>query len=91
MEDTRAEIKENIKINSKINHFVNRFLLNPFLAAISGFTLFFLFAILIDFIVNIPNPDKVLSIDIFTVLIGVAGFLLAFGFSILENSQNSNK
>ena len=91
MEDTKVEIKETLKVDSKINHFVKQFLLNPFLAGISGFTVFFLFAILMDFIVNIPNPDRVLSIDILTVLIGFAGFLLAFGFSFLENTQNTEQ
>ena len=36
---------------------------------------------------NIFNPDHFLTIDIFTVLIGLAGFILAFGFSFLESTQ----
>ena len=93
MEDTRVESREKLeRINkeSKLINWVNKFLFNPFLAGITGFTLFFLLAILIDFFVNIFNPDKVLTIDIFTVLIGIAGFLLAFGFSVLESSQKES-
>jgi uncharacterized membrane protein YczE len=66
---------------------MNQFILNPVLAGISGFTLFFLFAILLDFTVNLFNPDEILTVDIFTVLVGIAGFLLAFGFSFLESTQ----
>ena len=90
MEDTRVNIEKKItslKKVSKVSLFLNHFILNPFLAGISGFTVFFLFAILLDLIVNLFNPDKFLTIDIFTVLIGFAGFILAFGFSFLESTQ----
>ena len=90
MEDTRAEVSKKINSLKKESRFItllNQFILNPFLAGISGFTLFFLLAIFLDFIVNIFNPDAYLTIDIFTVLIGIAGFILAFGFSFLESSQ----
>ena len=90
MEETRVNIDKKIvpiKKESKIAFLMNQFVLHPFLAGISGFTVFFLFAIILDFIVNLFNPDKFLTIDIFTVLIGIAGFVLAFGFSFLESTQ----
>ncbi len=90
MEETKIEIKETIKTESKINYLLKQFIYNPFLAGISGFTSFFLFAILMDFIVNLANPDRIFSIDILTVLIGIAGFMLAFSFSFLENTQNKD-
>jgi hypothetical protein len=93
MEDTRVEVSKKISgINkeSKVVSWISKFLFNPFLAGITGFTLFFLFAILVDFLVNLFNTEKVLTIDIFTVLIGIAGFLLAFGFSVLESTQKDS-
>lgn len=90
MEETRVNIDKKItslKKDTKLSLILNHFVLNPFLAGISGFTVFFLFAILLDFIVNLFTPDKLLTIDIFTVLIGFAGFILAFGFSFLESTQ----
>ena len=90
MEETRIDIDKKVthlKKESKVAYFLNHFILNPFLAGISGFTLFFLMAIILDFTFNIFNPDHFLTIDIFTVLIGLAGFILAFGFSFLESTQ----
>ncbi len=90
MEETKISINKEVvplKKESKLAFLVSKFFLNPFLAGISGFTVFFLFSILLDFIVNLFIPDKFLTIDIFTVLIGIAGFILAFGFSFLESTQ----
>ena len=90
MEETRLDIDKKVaelKKESRLSFFLNQFILNPFLAGISGFTLFFLLAILLDFIVNLFNPNNILTIDIFTVLVGIAGFILAFGFSFLESTQ----
>ena len=90
MEETRINIDKKIaeyKKESKLSYVLNQFILNPFLAGISGFTLFFILAIILDFFVNLFNPDSFLTVDIFTVLIGLAGFILAFSFSFLESSQ----
>lgn len=89
MEESKVEITSSLKVESKAKTLLKQFFYNPFLAGISGFTLFFLFAILMDFTVNLFNPDRIISIDIFTVLIGAAGFILAFFFSFLENSQKN--
>lgn len=90
MEETRVNIDKKIveygKI-SRISHVLNQFVLHPLLAGVSGFTLFFILAIVLDFTVNLFNPDKFLTVDIFTVLIGIAGFILAFGLSFLESTQ----
>lgn len=94
MEETKVNIEKTttiIKKESKIGVVLNKFVLNPFLAGISGFTVFFLLAILLDFFVNLFIPNKLLSIDIFTVLIGVAGFILAFSFSFLESTQKTSE
>lgn len=94
MEETKINIGKTtstIKKESKISITLNKFVLNPFLAGISGFTVFFLLAILLDFFVNLFIPNKLLSIDIFTVLIGLAGFFLAFGFSFLESTQKTSE
>jgi hypothetical protein len=90
MDDTRVNIDRKIegaKKLSKLGSILKLFVYNPFLAGISGFTLFFLFAIFLDFMVNLFVPDTFLTIDIYTVLIGFAGFILAFGFSFLESTQ----
>jgi hypothetical protein len=90
MEETRLDIDKKVaelKKESRLSFLLNQFILHPFLAGISGFTLFFLLAILLDFIVNLFNPNDFLTIDIFTVLVGIAGFILAFGFSFLESAQ----
>jgi hypothetical protein len=90
MEETKVSINKEVvplKKESRLTLIVSKFILNPFLAGISGFTVFFLFAILLDLMVNLFIPDKFLTIDIFTVLIGIAGFTLAFGFSFLESTQ----
>ena len=92
MEETKVNINKLtpvVKSESKLGVIVNKFIFNPFLAGISGFTIFFLFALLLDFFVNLFVPDQLLSIDIFTVLIGIAGFVLAFGFSFLESTQKT--
>jgi len=90
MEDTRVNIGDElvkIKKISKTSYFFNKFIINPFWAGVTGFTLFFLFAIFLDFAVYIFDADQSITIDIYTVLIGLAGFLLAFGFSFLESTQ----
>jgi len=90
MENTRVNVDNKvtgIKKESKIAFLINQFILHPFLAGISGFTLFFLIALILDIAVNLFTTNQFLTIDIFTVLIGLAGFILAFGFSILESSQ----
>ncbi|MCW8848357.1 MAG: hypothetical protein OQJ81_00150 [Melioribacteraceae bacterium] len=90
MEETRVNIDKKIveyRKVSRISHILNQFVLHPFLAGISGFTLFFILAIVLDFTVNLFNPDQFLTVDIFTVLIGIAGFILAFGLSFLESTQ----
>jgi uncharacterized membrane protein len=90
MEDTRVSVNKKVveyKKISRISNILNQFVLHPFLAGISGFTLFFILAIVLDFTVNLFNPDKFLTVDIYTVLIGIAGFILAFGLSFLESSQ----
>jgi hypothetical protein len=90
MEDTRIGVNKKVtqlKKESKISILVNQFVLHPLIAGISGFTLFFFIAILLDLVVNLINPNKFLTIDIFTVLVGIAGFILAFGFSFLESTQ----
>lgn len=90
MEETRVNIEKKIieyKKVSKISYIFSQFVLHPFLAGISGFTLFFILAIVLDFTVNLFNPDTFLTVDIFTVLIGIAGFILAFGLSFLESTQ----
>ena len=93
MDNTRVNINDKvngIKKESKLTLLLNQFILNPFLAGISGFTLFFLMALVLDISVNLFVPDQILTIDIFTVLIGVAGFILAFGFSLLESTQKKS-
>ncbi|MCB0731823.1 MAG: hypothetical protein KDC88_12390 [Ignavibacteriae bacterium] len=90
MEETRVNITKKVttyKKESKLAILMNQFILHPFLAGISGFTVFFLSAIFLDFIVNVFSSGEILTIDIFTVLIGLAGFILAFGFSLLESTQ----
>lgn len=90
MDDTRININKNIeetKKLTKLGSILKIFIFNPLIAGISGFTLFFLFAILVDFLVNLFIPDTFLTIDIYTVLIGFAGFILAFGFSFLDSIQ----
>ena len=90
MEETRLDVTKKvaqIKKESKISQIITQFVLHPFLAGISGFTLFFLFAILLEFLVNLFNPEVFLTVDIFTVLVGIAGFILAFVFSFLESAQ----
>ena len=90
MEETRLDINKKVnqlKKESRFSSLLNQFILHPFLAGVTGFTVFFLIAILLDFFVNLFNPDQFLTIDIFTVLIGLAGFALAFGFSFLESTQ----
>ena len=90
MEETRLGVNKKvtrIKKESKLSLLMNQFILHPFLAGISGFTLFFLIAILLDFLVNLFNPTVLLTVDILTVLVGIAGFILAFGFSFLESTQ----
>lgn len=90
MEETRVTITKKVttyKKESKLAILMNQFILHPFLAGISGFTVFFLSAIFLDFIVNVFSSGEILTIDIFTVLIGLAGFILAFGFSLLESTQ----
>ena len=90
MEETRVNITKKLttyKKESKLAILMNQFILHPFLAGISGFTVFFLSAIFLDFIVNVFSSGEILTIDIFTVLIGLAGFILAFGFSLLESTQ----
>jgi len=90
MEETKVNIDKklvSVQKESKISFLMKHFFLLPFLAGISGFTLFFLFAILLDFIVNLFTPGELLTVDIFTVIIGFAGFILAFGFSFLESTQ----
>ena len=55
MEETRLGVSKKvteIKKESKLTSIMNQFILHPFLAGISGFTLFFLLAILLDFVVN---------------------------------------
>lgn len=94
MDETKVNIDKTtpvIKTESRTAEILNKFFLNPFLAGISGFTVFFLLAILLDIFVNLFIPNKLLSIDIFTVLIGAAGFLLAFGFSFLESTQKTSE
>ena len=94
MEETRFNIGKktaaSYKKESKFTIIINQFILHPFLAGISGFTIFFLSAIFLDFIVSIFNSGEILTIDIFTVLIGFAGFILAFGFSFLESTQKKD-
>ena len=90
MEESRVSVNKKVveyKKISKFSYILNQFVLHPFLAGISGFTLFFILAIVLDFIVNLFNPDTFLTVDIFTVLIGIAGFILAFGLSFLESTQ----
>ena len=90
MDHTRIGVEDKIttlKKESKLSAIINQFILHPFLAGISGFTLFFILAFGLDFFVNLFSPDEILTIDIFTVLIGLAGFILAFGYSFLESHQ----
>ena len=90
MDETRLGVDKKvarIKKESKFSLLVTQFFLHPLLAGISGFTVFFLIAIFLDFIVNLFNPDVFLTVDILTVLVGIAGFILAFVFSFLESTQ----
>ena len=90
MEETRVSVDKKIVEYKKVSRFsyiLNQFVLHPFLAGISGFTLFFILAIGLDFMVNLFNPETFLTVDIFTVLIGIAGFILAFVLSFLESTQ----
>ena len=67
MDDTRVNIDRKIegaKKISKVGSILKLFLFNPFLAGISGFTLFFLFAIILDFLVNLFITDTFITIDI---------------------------
>ena len=84
MEETRVSVDKKV---SRFSYILNQFVLHPFLAGISGFTLFFILAIGLDFMVNLFNPETFLTVDIFTVLIGIAGFILAFVLSFLESTQ----
>ncbi|MCP5063939.1 MAG: hypothetical protein GY936_15945 [Ignavibacteriae bacterium] len=71
------------KPNSFI-YFYKKYFEKPFIAGISAFVLFFLFTASIDFLVNIFNPGKSISIDTLTILIASTGFVLAFSFKLLE-------
>lgn len=91
MDDSRIEINQEAKSLTKlarITYFIIKLFINPFVAGVTGFTLFFLIAILFDFVVNLFVPDKLLTIDIYTVLIGAVGFFLAFLYSLLDSIQN---
>lgn len=88
MPNRESDLKRNIaksKEKTSFLFFIKKFLLNHFFYGIYGFTLFFLFSIFIDFFLSIFDPQKTFSIDLFTFLIGIAGFLLAFGFSFLDS------
>ena len=92
MEETRLGVNKKItqiKKESRLSLLMTQFVLHPFLAGITGFTLFFLIAIILDFLVNLFNPEVFLTVDIFTVLVGISGFILAFVFSFLESAQKS--
>jgi ABC-type antimicrobial peptide transport system permease subunit len=88
MQETNSEIKQSATKSEKsvkISDVVRKFLLNHLFVGIIGFTLFFLFAVFIDFFLSLFDPQKNVSIDFFTLLIGLGGFLITFGFSYLEN------
>lgn len=91
MENSKIHLKEGRKETSlqgskpnPFTYFYKKYFEKPFFAGISGFVLFFLFTTSIDFLVNIFNPGKSISIDTLTILIASTGFVLAFSFKLLE-------
>lgn len=91
MEDGNLKIKErrtkNSLSNSKLiflTYLYKRYFKKPLAAGISGFVLFFIFTSSIDFLVNIFNPEKSLTIDTLTIIIASTGFVLSFSFKLLE-------
>ena len=88
MKDSNTELKSEITKTgkeTKTTVVVKKFFVDHFIAGVSGFTVFFLFAIFIDFFSTLFDPNKSVNVDLFTISIGLAGFVLAFGFSFLEN------
>lgn len=88
MEKSNTELKRNLAKagkKSKSSVRIKKFFFDHFFVGIYGFAAFFLFTIFIDFFTSLFNPDKTVNIDLFTLLIGIAGFALAFSFSFLEN------
>ncbi|MBK8943803.1 MAG: hypothetical protein IPM32_00900 [Ignavibacteriae bacterium] len=88
MQNRESDLKHNISKSKEKTGSLNsikKFFLNHFFYGIYGFTLFFLFSIFIDFFLSLFDPQKSFSVNLFTLLIGIAGFLLAFGFSFLDS------
>lgn len=69
----------------KTTNSLRSFLIDHLSYGLLGFSLFFLFALLIKFISFIFNSSVKFEINLLTILIGVAGFALAFGFSYLDS------
>ncbi len=94
MQDTNTELNNNISKSEKsvkISVQIKNFLLNHILVGILGFTFFFLFTVFIDYFLSLFDTQQSVKIDFFTILIGLAGFLISFGFSFLENFKNKTK
>ncbi|MFZ1290523.1 MAG: hypothetical protein WAR79_10550 [Melioribacteraceae bacterium] len=88
MQNKESDLKQNISSSSektKTTSSIKSFFLDHIFYGLYGFSLFFLFSVFIDFFLSIFEPQKTFSIDLFTILIGIAGFLLAFSFSFLES------
>ncbi len=88
MKNTNTKYKN--KVDSSVQTksafgFARKFFIDHICVGVIGFALFFLFTIFIDFFSSLFETESTVNIDLFTILIGVAGFLLAFGFSFLEN------
>ena len=94
MQDTNTELNKNIsksEKNAKASVQIKNFILNHILVGVLGFAFFFLFTVFIDYFLSLFDPQKSTKIDLFTILIGLAGFLISFGFSFLENFKNKSK
>jgi len=94
MQDTNTEFNKNISKSAKsvkTSSQIKNFILNHILVGVVGFAFFFLFTVFIDYFLSLFDPQKSAKIDLFTLLIGLAGFLISFGFSYLENFKNKTK
>lgn len=71
----------------KVKNSIKVFLFEHLSYGLLGFSLFFLFAIFIRLISYLFNSSVKFEINILTLIIGLAGFALAFGFSYIDSSK----
>ncbi|MBK7105792.1 MAG: hypothetical protein IPH62_10960 [Ignavibacteriae bacterium] len=87
MPNTKSDYKKTFSKQlekSKPTNSIKKFFLNHIFYGLYGFSLFFLFSVFIDFFLSLFDPQKTFEINLFTISIGITGFILAFGFSFLE-------